>query len=97
MNGIQASGKTKAENSKKARGTPTYRDPAKLRAAYELEGGDLSAVAEHFEGVHYTTVRKWLVEYGIHTPTQYENAGTAKLLEDSSPDDLGHSKTVTGP
>lgn len=86
MNGIQASGKTKAENSKKARGTPTYRDPAKLRAAYELEGGDLSAVAEHFEGVHYTTVRKWLIEYGIHVPNE-SGLSRAKQLEEANPDE----------
>lgn len=61
--------------------TPAYQNISKLRAAYNAEGGRVRAAAEHFDASH-STVRRWLIDAGIHTPTPRTTRTTAEILEE---------------
>lgn len=47
---------------------PRYRDPERLRAAYERHD-TIAEVAEEFDA-SYRAVRTWLVRHEIHEPTE---------------------------
>lgn len=66
--------------------TPDYRNPEKLRSAYETEG-TIKGTANRFDA-SCATVRNWLIEYGIHTPDP-TGPSLAHRLEASDADDVG--------
>lgn len=87
MNGNQVSDRTEAQDGKEPRGTPLYRDPAKLRAAYEAGGFTIRGAARELDEA-YSTVRRWLIEFGIHQPRAREDDSLAKKLELANPDEV---------
>ena len=64
-----------------------YRDPERLRAAFE-QAGTIAGTAAHFD-VSQTTARLWLIQYGLYDPEQQGMSSVANQLEELSPEDLG--------
>jgi hypothetical protein len=64
-----------------------YRDPDRLRTAYE-QAGTIVGTAAHFD-VSETAVRMWLIHYGIYDPETQGLTQVANRLEELSPEDLG--------
>ncbi len=64
-----------------------YRDPEKLRAAFE-QAGTIAGTAAHFN-VSQTTARLWLIQYELYDPEQQRMSSVANQLEELSPEDLG--------
>jgi hypothetical protein len=67
---------------------PDYRKPSKLRAAYNDAGGSVKGAAQAFDASRFT-VRRYLVEYGIHEPDSRRTYSLAETLENSTPGDVG--------
>ncbi len=66
-----------------------YRDPDRLRTAYE-QAGTIASTAAHFD-VSETTARLWLIHHGIYDPEREGLSSVANRLEDLLPEDLGLS------
>ena len=64
-----------------------YRDPERLRTAYE-QAGTIAGTAAYFD-VSETAVRMWLIHYGIYDPNTQGLSAFADRLEELSPEDLG--------
>lgn len=79
---------TKTETHSKANDRPRYKREAPLREAYEAANGRISEAADEFDDVSYWTVRKYLIENGIHEPEKLEDTSPSALLEAADPDDV---------
>ena len=66
-----------------------YRDPERLRTAYD-QAGTIAGTAAHFD-VSETAARIWLIHYGIYDPDTQGLSQVANQLEELSPEDLGLS------
>ena len=64
-----------------------YRDPDRLRTAYE-QAGTITGTAARFN-VSETAVRIWLIRYGIYDPDTQGLSQVANQLEELTPEDLG--------
>ncbi len=71
-----------------------YRDPDRLRTAYE-QAGTIAGTAAHFD-VSETTARLWLIHHGIYDPEREGLSSVANRLEDLLPEDLGLSPLGEG-
>lgn len=63
--------------------TLDHRDPDDLRQAYEEADGKMTEAAERFD-VRYRTVRKWMIDEGIHNPAS--QGGDEPHPDDPFPD-----------
>lgn len=64
-----------------------YRDPEKLRAAFE-QAGTIAGTAAHFD-ISQTTARLWLIQYELYDPERQGMSSVANRLGELSPEDLG--------
>jgi hypothetical protein len=86
MKSNQASTQDDDANEQKTTGAQSIPVPiSKLRAAYHDADGQLTDAAEPFSA-SYDTVRRWMIDTGIHTPVTRENYERTPLLEDVDPD-----------
>ncbi len=67
-----------------------YRNEDDLRTAYE-EAESVKGAARRFSA-GYTTVRSYLIEYGIHEPDQRQSYSLAAQLESMSPDEIDRAE-----
>jgi hypothetical protein len=90
MKSNQASTQDDDANEQKTTGPQSVPVPiSKLRAAYQDADGQLTEAATHFSA-SYHTVRRWMIDTGVHTPDTRENYERTPLLDDIDPDAVTH-------